>query len=58
MPERPSPPEGSIGTATLPEVVRDLWRARASGVLVLERGEETKRIVFQKGDIVFAATNV
>jgi tetratricopeptide (TPR) repeat protein len=57
MPERASP-EGTIGTATLPEVVRDLWRARASGLLVLERGEESKRIVFQKGDIVFAATNV
>jgi tetratricopeptide (TPR) repeat protein len=27
-------------------------------VLILERGAETKRIVFQKGDIVFAATNV
>ena len=58
MPEKRSPPAGSIGTATLPEVVRNLWRARASGVLILERGEETKRIVFQKGDIVFAATNV
>ena len=58
MAERPSPPQGTIGTATLPEVVRDLWKARASGTLVLERGGETKRIVFQRGDIVFAATNV
>jgi tetratricopeptide (TPR) repeat protein len=58
MPERSSPSEGAIGTATLPEVVRNLWRARASGALILERGEETKRIVFQRGDIVFAATNV
>ncbi len=58
MPEKPSPTQGTIGTATLPEVVRDLWRARASGALILERGGVTKRIVFQKGDIVFAATNV
>jgi hypothetical protein len=58
MAERPSPPHGTIGTATLPEVVRDLWKERASGTLVLERGGETKRIVFQRGDIVFAATNV
>jgi tetratricopeptide (TPR) repeat protein len=58
MAKRPSPPNGTIGTATLPEVVRDLWKARASGTLILERGGETKRIVFQRGDIVFAATNV
>ena len=58
MAERLSPPNGIIGTATLPEVVRDLWKARASGTLVLERGGETKRLVFQRGDIVFAATNV
>ncbi len=58
MAERPAPPEGTIGMATLPAVVRDLWRARASGLLILERGGETKRIAFQKGDIVFAATNV
>jgi Flp pilus assembly protein TadD len=57
MVEKPSP-HGTIGTATLPEVVRDLWKARASGTLVLERGSETKRIIFQRGDIVFAATNV
>jgi tetratricopeptide (TPR) repeat protein len=59
MAERPSPPTGgTLGTATLPEVVRDLWKARATGTLVLERGDVTKRIVFQRGDIVFAATNV
>jgi tetratricopeptide (TPR) repeat protein len=58
MAERPSPPQGTIGTATLPEVVRDLWKARSSGTLVLERGKETKRIAFHRGDIVFAATNV
>jgi curved DNA-binding protein CbpA len=52
------PPNGTIGTATLPRVVRDLWKARASGTLILERGGETKRIAFQRGDIVFAATNV
>jgi hypothetical protein len=39
-------------------VVRELWRTRASGALVRERASETKRIVFHKGDIVFAATNV
>jgi tetratricopeptide (TPR) repeat protein len=58
MAERASTPNGTIGTATLPEVVRDLWKARASGTLVLERGGETKRIIFQRGDVVFAATNV
>src|SRR3990172_10126878 len=58
MAESPPPTSRTIGTAMLPEVVRDLWKARASGTLVLERGSETKRIVFQRGDIVFAATNV
>ncbi len=58
MAERPSPTHGTISTAKLPEVVRDLWKARASGTLVLERGNVTKRIIFQRGDIVFAATNV
>lgn len=58
MAERPSPSQETIRIATLPEVVRDLWKARASGTLVLEREKETKRIVFKNGDIVFAATNV
>jgi tetratricopeptide (TPR) repeat protein len=50
--------KGRIGTATLPEVVRDLWTARSSGTLHIENGAHTKRIVFKRGDIVFAATNV
>ncbi len=58
MAEKAWPPQGTIRTATLPEVVRDLWKARASGTLLLERGVETKRIVFQRGDVIFAATNV
>ncbi len=58
MAETPSPPQGTIGPAALPQVVRELWRTRASGALVLERGSETKRILFHKGDVVFAATNV
>lgn len=58
MAEKPSPHEGRIGTATLPEVVRDLWRARASGTLHLDNGPYTKRISFRKGNIIFAATNV
>lgn len=58
MAEEPSFRQGRIGTATLPEVVRDLWNARASGTLHIENGSHTKRIVFKRGDIVFAATNV
>jgi tetratricopeptide (TPR) repeat protein len=58
MAEKPSSRQGRIGTATLPEVVRDLWRARASGTLHLDNGPHTKRISFRKGDIIFAATNV
>ncbi|MGH9333202.1 MAG: DUF4388 domain-containing protein, partial [Vicinamibacteria bacterium] len=58
MAENPASRQGRIGTATLPQVVRDLWKARASGTLVLENGPTSKRIHFQNGDIVFAATNV
>jgi curved DNA-binding protein CbpA len=58
MAEKPSTRQGRIGTATLPEVVRDLWRARASGTLHLDNGPHTKRISFRRGDIIFAATNV
>jgi tetratricopeptide (TPR) repeat protein len=50
--------QGRIGIATLPSVVRDLWSARASGILHLRKGAHTKRIMFMKGEIVFAATNV
>jgi tetratricopeptide (TPR) repeat protein len=52
------PSRGPIGVATLPAVVRDLWRTRASGTLHLQNGGHTKRIMFMKGEIVFAATNV
>ena len=52
------PSKGRIERATLPPVVRDIWRARASGSLHLTKGTATKRIVFKSGDIVFAATNV
>lgn len=58
MPDNPAPRKGRIDTATLPVVVRDLWRAQASGTLELENGATTKRIFFRRGDIVFAATNV
>ena len=58
MPENPAPPRGRIDTATLPVVVRDLWRAQASGTLHLENGATTKQIYFRQGEIVFAATNV
>jgi len=53
-----SPPiHGSIEPAVLPRVVRDLWRARASGVLDLRKRDIGRLIVFQNGNIVFAATN-
>lgn len=58
MADIPSPRQGPVFSATLPEVVRDLWRARASGTLHLDNGPDTKRISFRRGDIIFAATNV
>jgi len=51
------PPQGRLEAAALPRIVRDLWRARATGILHLWNQDETKRIIFKDGDIVFAATN-
>ena len=50
--------EGQLAIGELPLVVRDLWKARASGTLLLWNGDARKRIVFKNGDVVFAATNV
>ena len=52
------PSSGRLRTATLPRVVRDLWKATASGTLHLSSGDASKRLIFKNGDIVFAATNV
>ena len=49
---------GRLGTATLPRVVQDLWRARASGILHLSQDPANKTVHFRKGDIVFAGTNL
>jgi hypothetical protein len=38
-------------------VVRDVWRARATGILHLSSGATAKKIFFKSGEIVFAATN-
>ena len=51
------PPQGRLETAALPRIVRDLWRAGATGILHLWNQTEGKRIVFKNGDIVFAGTN-
>lgn len=51
------PPQGRLEAAALPRIVRDLWRARATGILHLWNQDETKRIIFKDGDIAFAATN-
>jgi tetratricopeptide (TPR) repeat protein len=51
-------PTGRLGTATLPRVVQDLWRTRASGILHLSQDPANKRVYFRKGDIVFAGTNL
>lgn len=58
MAEKPPSRQGRTGPGTLPEVVRDLWRARASGTLHLDNGAHTKRVSFRRGNIIFAATSV
>jgi tetratricopeptide (TPR) repeat protein len=51
------PPQGRLEAAALPRIVRDLWRAEATGILHLWNQEASKQIVFKHGDIVFAGTN-
>lgn len=51
------PPQGRLEAAALPRIVRDLWRAEATGILHLWNQDASKRIVFKDGDIVFAGTN-
>ena len=50
--------QGRLETASLPRIVRDLWRAKATGNLRLWNRDATKRLVFKDGHIVFAGTNV
>ena len=52
------PQQGRLEAASLPRVVRDLRRAEASGTLYLWNQEATKSLIFKRGDIVFAGTNV
>jgi tetratricopeptide (TPR) repeat protein len=51
------PLQGRLEAAALPRVVRDLSRSKATGILHLWNQDKTKRIAFNEGDIVFAATN-
>ncbi len=50
--------QGRLEIASLPRIVRDLWRAKATGNLHLWNRDATKRLVFKDGHIVFAGTNV
>ena len=51
------PAQGRLEAAALPRIVRDLWRAEATGILHLWNQDASKRIMFNRGDIVFAGTN-
>lgn len=50
--------KGHLGTATLPRLLQDLWRARVTGILHLSQESTSKQIYFRRGDIVFAGTNL
>jgi len=57
MGPKSQPPQGRLEAAALPRIVRDLWRAEATGILHLWNQDARKRIMFNQGDIVFAGTN-
>jgi len=47
-----------IAQTPLPEVLVKIHKYRAPGRLDCRRGEETKRIYLERGDIIFATTNL
>lgn len=49
--------QGSLGLATLPEILRSLWLDQASGVLEVTRAEVTKRLHFGRGALLFASSD-
>lgn len=57
MKSKTRPAQGRLEAAALPRIVRDLWRAEATGILHLWNQDASKRIMFNHGDIVFAGTN-
>lgn len=55
--EQPLQLQGSLGLATLPRLIRQLWMSEASGTLRLWLDDSITSILFCRGDIVFAETN-
>lgn len=49
--------KGDLTKICLPDILRHLYTERRSGELVLTRADQTKRIYFELGNIVFAASN-
>jgi serine/threonine protein kinase/curved DNA-binding protein CbpA len=50
--------QGSLSDATLAELIREVYRARHTGILHIERDSTSKRIYFKKGNVVFANSDV
>ncbi|MGH9390381.1 MAG: DUF4388 domain-containing protein, partial [Vicinamibacteria bacterium] len=50
--------QGSLASATVAELVREVYSARSTGILHFERDGAGKRIYFKKGNVVFANSDV
>jgi hypothetical protein len=50
--------EGRLGDGVVPDLLREIYVGRLSGVLSLVRGEERQSLRFRRGHIVNAHTNV
>ncbi len=50
--------QGSLTAATVAELIREVYSARSSGILHFERDSAAKRLYFNKGNVVFANSDV
>ncbi len=50
--------QGSLAETTVAELIREVYSARNTGILHFERDGTAKRIYFQKGNVVFANSDV
>jgi serine/threonine-protein kinase len=50
--------QGSLADTTVAELIREVYSARSTGILHVERDGAAKRLYFKKGNVVFANSDV
>jgi len=49
---------GELGFLTAPQLLADLFRRKATGQLIAQRGEAVKKVFFRSGTILYATSNL